>query len=165
MSEILSLRQLLDAPGAPLTNWREIVEKINIGFGQCTTSEQRVSLLAVFSATMDIAETTIVSKDLEKFKESRLLNYKIFIVQEATMAGNVCVETLDTITQREIAVGRMAPDNPLRELAVTSLAAPHLSHADLVAMEEARQHAEQTSVPTPAPDSWGRRLRGWIGRH
>jgi hypothetical protein len=164
MSETSLLQQLLDAPGAPLTNWREIVEEVNAEFARCTTSDCRVALPATFKATIDIAETTVVPEDLETFRQARLRHYKSFVVQEATIGGNVCVETLDAITQREVAAGRMAPSDSLREVAVASMAAPHLSRAELVAMEEAKQHDEQTPAARLTAGSWGQRLRAWVGR-
>ncbi len=71
---------------------------------------------------------------------------------------NVCVGTLDEVTRREIDAGRMAEDDELRNLAKMSMAAPHLSRAELIALADG-------SVPSPdeAPSvgSW-RRVVDWF---
>jgi hypothetical protein len=61
-------------------------------------------------------------------------------VQECTVGldtpvvgGDVSIEMLMTVTDREIAAGRMTEDFSLRKIAVDGAAAPHLSHAELVA--------------------------------
>ena len=94
---------------------------------------------------MDIAETTVAPEDLKTFQGARLKHYKTFIVQEALVGENVCVETLNAITQREIAAGRMTPDEELRKTAEMGMAAPHLSRAELMAMA-AKQHAKPASA-------------------
>jgi hypothetical protein len=149
------LFQYLNAPGAPLVNWREINAEICEEFGRAKTEDYRVSLLAGFKATMDIAETTVAPESLKTFQEARSKQYKTFIVEEALVGENVCVETLDLVTKREIAAGRMAPDHTLRKLAEESMAAPHLSRAELLAQAGAQaQHA--------APTSLWQRLSAWL---
>jgi hypothetical protein len=129
----------MNAPGAPLINWREIIKEINSEFGPAATTDYRVALLQMFKTTMDIAETTIAPEDLETFRKARRKHYHSFIVQEALVGENICTETLDAVTQREIAADRMAPDDSLREIAVRGMAAPHLSRAELIAMEAKRR--------------------------
>ncbi len=148
------LFQLLNAPGAPLTNWREIIEEVNNEFGGVTTEESRTALLATFKATMDFAETTVAPENLKTFQEARQKHYKSFIVQEALVGSNVCVETLYAITQREIEAGRMTVDDSLRKTAENGMAAPHPSRADLVA-QMSPQH-------TPKPPSLWRRFWEWL---
>ena len=83
VGEHSQLAQLLDAPGAPVTNWREISDEINVEWDRATTEAQREALLTVLKATMDIAETTIAAGSLEVFKKARNQHYKSFIVQES----------------------------------------------------------------------------------
>ena len=142
------LFQLLNALGAPFFNWREINKEICDEFGRATTEDQRVALLALFKSTMDIAETTVAPEDLERFQDARLKQYKLFIGQEALVGENICIETLQAITQREIAAGRMAPDDGLRKLAEMGMAAPHLSRAKLMATA-----AGQVVEPTTTTDA------------
>jgi hypothetical protein len=112
--------KLLNAPGAPLVNWRDIIREVDKEFDRAESSEGRGAALAVFKSTMDFAETTIVVDDVEKFREARQQHYKVFIVKESVINGNVCVETLDEVTQREIAAGRMAPHMTRLELLQSS---------------------------------------------
>jgi hypothetical protein len=130
------LEQLLDAPGAPLANWREIIDAINDEFGRARTENYRASLLSVFKAIMDVVESAIPSEDvgtLTAFQDARRKHYDTFVIQEALVGQNVSIEMLDAITAREIASGRMPPDHELRKLAQIGTAFPHFSHADLLA--------------------------------
>lgn len=148
------LFQLLNAPGAPLTNWREIIEEVNNEFGRVTTEENRAALLATFKATMDFAETTVAPDNLQTFQEARQRHYKSFIVQEALVGSNVCVETLYAITKREIDAGRMAADDSLRKTAEMGVAAPHLSRAELV--------AQMSAQPAPKQPNLWKRFLAWL---
>jgi hypothetical protein len=158
MAEPMRLRQLLDAPGAPAANWREIAEEVNAEWEKATTTDQRVALLVVFKATMDIAETVIAPGSLDAFKDARHQHYKAFVLQECMVGTNVCVETLDEVTRREIDAGRMAEDNELRNLAKMSMAAPHMSRAELLALADG-----SVLLPDEIPSAGGwRRVVGWF---
>lgn len=153
MSEPSLLQDLMDEPGAPLTNWREIIKAINDEFPAAKTEQHRVALLTVFRSTMDIAEKTVAAEDLAKFQEARGQNYSSFLVEEALIGEHVCVETMYAITQREIDAGRMTPDDNLRKGAEAGMAAPHNSRAELI----------KIAARTGAKPSIGRRILGWLG--
>lgn len=142
----------LNAPGAPLVNWNEIIAAVTRELEAETTPIHRDALLNVFKTTMDIAEKTVAAEDLEKFREARARHYKSFLLQEALVEENVCVETLYQVTEREIATGRMLPDDSLRRIAEQGMAAPHMSRAELIAA------AQQ---PKTEKGFWGR-IRGWF---
>lgn len=127
------LLELTEHLSSAMLNWREIVKEIDAEWRRASTEEQRVSLLAMFKATMDVAETTIALEDLATFKDARAKHYSSFIVEEALVGSHVCVETLFAVTAREVAAGRMAEDHALRQAAVQGMAAPHLSRAQLEA--------------------------------
>jgi hypothetical protein len=129
------LQRLTEHPAHALANWREIVQEIDSEWNSAKTTEYRVALLHMFKATMDIAEATIVPDDLQTFREAQRKHYHSFIVQEALVGNNICTETLFATTEREIAAGRMSPDDSLRQSAVTAMAAPHLSHAELLVQQ------------------------------
>lgn len=143
METTTQLERLMDAPGAPLDNWREIIKEIDKEFPVAESEEKRVALLAVFKATMDIAEGTIAQGDLERFRDARSKHYKSFLVQECLVGQNVCTETMYAVVQREVAAGRMAPDDTLRKTAEAAMAAPHFTRAELLA---------QSSQPPPDPE-------------
>lgn len=145
------LFQLLNEIGAPICNWREINQEIcdewsGLFRGEVTDSNwyekesHRISLLQTFKVTMDAAESTVLSEDLEILRDARAKQYKTFIYQESMVGENVCVETLYAVTQREIDAGRMFRDHSCRRLAEEAIAAPHLTRAELLeVMNEKRQ--------------------------
>jgi len=93
---------------------------------------------------MTLVQGTIDSDGIEEFVEARRKHYHAFLLEEALVGADVCVETLDIITRREIANGRMSPDNELRNIAEQGMAAPHLSCAELT--------AKATSAPAGQAD-------------
>jgi hypothetical protein len=143
----------------------EVRKRIQEEFDAATTSHQRSRLLAIFNATMDQVERSLASRGeqeelLENLKTARAQDYKIFIVQECTVGldspggGDVSVEMLMAVTNREIAAGRMTEDHSLRKIAVEGAAAPHMSHAELVATH-ARLKAEAAQLSPPVSDATG----------
>jgi hypothetical protein len=137
------LFHLMNDLGAPMYNWREInkeicnewdqlFEKVNNEEDFFRTENKRIGLLGTFNAVMDVAEATIHPDDLEIFKDARDKQYKTFIYQESTVRGDICVETLDLVTQREIKAGRMPLNHSCRKLAEQAMAEPYLSRNDLL---------------------------------
>jgi hypothetical protein len=113
-------------------NWPEFREAIHDAYGLAKSTDERVELLQLYKQLMDyVAGTQIAPSDLPQFNETRTKDYRLLLVQEGRVGDNACVETLDEITRREIAAGRMAPDDELRQITVQGLAAPHLSRAQL----------------------------------
>ncbi len=160
------LFRLLNEIGAPLTNWKEINKAVSDEFGdlagrkdsefnRATTTEHYAALHMVFKSTMDIAETAIHPEDLEKFREAQRKQYKLFIYQEAMVGENVSVDTLDAITLREIAAGRMSLDHPCRQNALAGMAEPHYSRGELLGLEE---EAKEPNQPPRAPKSLWQRV-------
>lgn len=156
------LQELTERPSGAIVNFQEIREEISKEFGNAKSGEYRAALLAMLKSTLDIVEATIAPEKLEEFKQIRMKEYKTYIVQEALVGENVCVETLDEVTRREIAAGRMDPSDKLRELAINGMAAPHQSRTELLAIEATKRTAG-TSADTPPVSGW-RRALGWIRR-
>jgi hypothetical protein len=150
------LFRLVNAPGAPLSNWRQIIDQINRDFDEAGTVDRRSALLATFKATMDIVESTLAPEHLESFREARRKHYSSFIVQEALVGEHVCIESLHAITAREIEAGRMPPDHALRQAAENGMSEPHLSRAEL---ERAAAVASEQ-----APRGVWQRLKAYFGR-
>jgi hypothetical protein len=138
-----TLFRLLNDIGAPMLNWKEINAEIcnewDQTFGDQSDlnwpllSVKRVHLLALFKSVMDIAEKSVSAEDSELIRNAREQQYKTFVVQEAMVGENVCVETLYAVTSREIIAGRMDESNSLRQLAIDGTSAPHLTRAELIA--------------------------------
>jgi len=159
----------------------EVAEKVQNEFEAAATSEQRSQLLAIFNETVDQAERNLAARDqdqlLEQLKKARAHYYKQFIVKECSVGldspggGDVSVERLMAVTNREIAVGRMTEDHALRRMAIEGAAAPHLSHAELVA-KYAKQAQPKGAASTNKTDSSkiayafgsivGRKLKGFF---
>ena len=136
MSHLSELDRLLNEPGAPDYNWREIREQIHVQWSSAKTTESRIVLLDIFKTTMDIAETLIAEESLDAFREARQKDYNLLIVQEALIGENVSVELLSKVTLREVASGRMSPDSNLCKIAEDGMVAPHLSIDELVKLSE-----------------------------
>jgi hypothetical protein len=119
---------------------------------------------------MDAMERGLVAqpadpKLIEDFRKARQQDYNIFIVKECTVGldtpvvgGDVSVERLMAVTNREVASGRMSEEDSLRKTAVQAAAAPHMSDAELVAKHaklkaEAAQQQARTSAPQPSTGS------------
>ena len=128
----------------------EIRDKIFEEFDASTSSDQRSALLAAFKATMDIVESHLAKNGTElqlaEFREARADDYTKLVVKESTvdgtLEGTISPEAFMAVTNREIAAGRMTPDDPIRQLAVKAAAAPHLSHAESLAQEEAKKRSD-----------------------
>ncbi|WP_143055697.1 hypothetical protein [Paraburkholderia hospita] len=161
MSEPSPLDQLLDAPGAPFINTEEILAQISDEFESAKSEDMRVILLELFKTTMDIVERRTATEDLEQFKTARRHFYNLLLTREAFVGEeDVSPEILDAVTQREVAAGRMAPDDELRKLAQVGVFALRDSHAEL----EEKQRAEQTPATTGAGGGWRHRVRTWLDR-
>jgi hypothetical protein len=136
--------------GTPVMSRVAIRDKIFEEFDASTSSDQRSALLATFKATMDIAESHVAKngneQQLAEFREARADDYTKLVVKESTVDGTVegtiSPEAFMAVTNREIAAGRMTPDDPIRQLAVKAAAAPHLSHAESLAQEEAKKRSD-----------------------
>jgi len=134
--------------------------KILAEFDAATSAEDRGRLLAVFKAVMDMTERNLIANNkaemLPDFQKAREKDYKILIVQECTVGlaspggGDVSIERMMAVTNREIAAGRMTEQHSLRQIAVQGAAAPHLSDAELV-----EKHRKLQQPPT-----LGQKLKG-----
>jgi hypothetical protein len=106
--------------GAPL-DWTRRREELHAEHRFATTTHDRETLLAAYKTLMDRVEKHIRPEDLEEFKELRRQDYNLLLFREG-MIGNY-TDILDThvmaaITSREVAAGRMSPDDGLHKLAV-----------------------------------------------
>jgi hypothetical protein len=131
------LLEMTSSVSSAVTDTQAIRDRIHEEFGASTSSEQRDALLAMLHATLNIAESWIEKhgdeKQLAEFRERRADEYTRLIVQsESCVDGIVSPEMLMAVTNREIAAGRMALDDPTRQIAVQAAASPHLSHAEML---------------------------------
>lgn len=116
LSLISEVKRIIDE-GRPI-DWRKIRDRVHEEHAAANNSEERSSLLALYGAVMDSAGQNVIElEDLERFREARMQDYNLLLIQESTVDSNVSPRLLDEVTQREITAGRMAPDHKLRELA------------------------------------------------
>lgn len=168
MSASELLQRLRSIPPDAELDFTSIRQEILDQYETATTTNDRVLCLSMFKTVMDTVERHLeqhgkaTATQIAEFKEARRIDYHSLITQEALVGENICVETLDAVTQREIAAGRMAPNNSLRKIAVDGLAAPHLTHAELVSVEAEKQGRPTLSKEPPL--SWWRRALNWILR-
>jgi len=149
--------------------------KIGKVFDAAVTSDQRGKVLALFKAIMNEGERQLISRGdqaelLESFRKARAEDYKLCILQECTVGldspggGDVSVDMLMAVTNREIAAGRMTEDHSQRKIAVEGAAAPHFSHAELLAKHAKLKEEAQKSQVDPAPKTLGQKLKGLFGK-
>lgn len=145
------LLKMTEKISSAVTDTQAIRDKIFEEFNAATTSDQRVALLGMFKATMDVAESWHAKHGTEEqlaaFREARADDYTKLLVQESThdgtLEGKVSPEAFMAVTNREIAAGRMTPKDPIRQAAVMAAAAMALpSDAELLAQEAARKRAD-----------------------
>jgi hypothetical protein len=163
----------------------EVIRKrIEEEFVAAKTSDERAQVLAIFKSTMDRVERGLTARGgqeqvLADLKAANAYVYKSLVVQECIVGGDspgggdISVERLMGVTNREIAADRMTEDHSLRKIAVQCAAAPHSSHAELLA-KHAKLQAGATPAPKAPPDNaasayafgavLGRRLKGLFRR-
>lgn len=186
----MSYAELLEITESPLMAISDPVgirDKIFEEFKAAKTSEERAALLALFKATFDITEAHVAKNKPEALaglQKARAYDYKLFIYTECTVGldtpivgGDVSVDMLINVTDREIAAGRMTEDHSIRKIAIEGASMPHLSHDELLAKHaKLKDEAAKSSLagklslaesgkPRAALEarSFGQKLRGLFG--
>lgn len=175
---IESLVQEIEA--ASSHDLEKIRQRVEQEFFAAKTSDERGQVLAIFRAMTDRLERHLArggyEKELASLREANAYEYKSLLYQESlvgletpVVGADISVERLMAVTNREIAAGRMTEEHSLRKIAVQCAAAPHLSHAELLA-KHAKLQAEAASAPKTPPASasvsyalgatLGKRLKG-----
>jgi hypothetical protein len=108
--------------GAPL-NWRRARKKIHEAHDAANTEAERVLCLRMHKAIMDAVERQgiIEKRNLAHFRKARQQDYNLLLVKEAVIGRthrNVPPAKMAAITRREVAAGRMSPNDGLHKLAV-----------------------------------------------
>ncbi|MCZ2156760.1 MAG: hypothetical protein LC114_23180 [Bryobacterales bacterium] len=165
----------LNEVGAPLTNWREIINAVEEDFKRevaadeevfrrAESFERRGALLQVFKSVMDIGESRLAGEDLEKFRGAREHHYKVLLTRESLVDDNVCVETMYQVTTREIEAGRMPPDFSTRQIAEQGMAVPHLTRDELLRGDAAKLREAAQVQPAPEPQGILQRAARYLRR-
>lgn len=112
MSVIELLNRLEDMQVGETLDLIEIRNEIHDLHDQSTTDLDRVTLLEIFTSLMDHMERGLTGADLKIFQTARKQDYGLLLINESRIGNNICPEILVQVTEREIAAGRMAADDP-----------------------------------------------------
>lgn len=139
-----------ETPAEALAGWRRVRVQIHDAFERAASVQQRCALLALNQSIMNMVDKAMDPKDLENFREIRGHSYSLLVVKECLVGDEVCANTADAVTRREVAAGRMAPNHGLRELKQMRAFAAHLKRTRLLA----QQFAPKPPGPVGRVLSW-----------
>jgi hypothetical protein len=117
MSTESLLKRLSSVPCGSELDFLKIRDEIFENYERATTTHERNALLDIRNAIMDNFERSISSDDLEAFKKVRQQEYRLLLITEAVSGEYISPKAIDAVTRREVAAGRMAPDDEFRQLA------------------------------------------------
>jgi hypothetical protein len=110
-------------PSESSFNWRRIRDRIAEGYSLVSTTD-RVKLLELYQAVIEMAERQIPPNELERFRVGRRQDYSRMLVSEwLSRDGTISSATMDAVTRREVAAGRMSPNDELRRIAAAGVVA------------------------------------------
>jgi hypothetical protein len=104
--------------------WRQVREDIVEAHKNATTEAERVLLLGIHKVVMDAVERdegAIIPGGMDDFRKAREQDYNLLLVSEAMIGrtdGIIDPVVMRRITNREVAAGRMSPDDEMRKLAL-----------------------------------------------
>lgn len=122
-------------------DWPDVRKAVCAAHEASQSVPERVNALQAHKELMDfVAQNLIKDQDRQEFQKIRKREFNLFLVSEARIGNNASVELMDEITRREIAAGRLAPDDELRKLTDDALTKPYMTK------DELRQLANKPSV-------------------
>lgn len=98
-------------------DWNALRAEIVDEHKNATTEAQREALLDLYCVLMERVGQSVEAADQTAFNKTRQQEYNLMLISEAAVADDIDPDKLHEVTQREIAAGRMAPDNDLADLA------------------------------------------------
>lgn len=145
-SDLISRLQAAVASGESL-DFRSIREEIHSLSEQTSDAGERVVLLQVFHAVMDLVERSdgVEPEQLEAFRTTRAQDYHLLLMREVLIGENASAELVSAVTQREVQAGRMREDDGLRQVAIKAISEPYLSVQQLLQLEKERVAAAKNS--------------------
>ncbi len=155
-TELISRLQADAASGKSL-DFRAVREEIQVLSESTSDVGERVVLLQVFHAVMDMVERSgvVEPEQLEVFRTTRAQDYRLLLTREVLIGENASAELLNAVTQREVQAGRMREGDELRQVAVKALSESYLSVQQLLQLEQERLAAATKSK------GW----RKWFGKN
>lgn len=111
--EIASLHERMTQDG----DWHTFQKEIARLNGEAKTQEEYVTVLEAHRNLIAVAEHSFPPETYEEIKRIGEGEYKLFLNVEAMEGELINPVMLDRITAREVASGRMCPDDSFRQLA------------------------------------------------
>mgnify|MGYP001296022732 CR=1 FL=1 len=138
-SDLLSRLQA-DASSGKALDFRAVREEIHNLSERTSDVGERVILLQVFHAVMDMVERSgnVATEHLDAFRTTRAQDYRLLLMREVLIGENASAELVNAVTQREVQSGRMREDDELRQVAVKAISEPYLTVQQLLAIEQER---------------------------
>jgi hypothetical protein len=85
---------------------------------EAATHDERGTLLAILNATMGLLERQTTDPEAqERLRAARTADYNLLLMKESLEGENVSPARLLAATAREVAAGRMSPDDEMHKLA------------------------------------------------
>lgn len=135
------------AEGEPL-NWDRLCAEIDAEHAAAQTTPERENLLALLTIIADMVERIdTTTATLADFRTDRRRIYQRLLLREAGLDGSLYAQTLHAVTEREVIMGRMLQDDPMRLAAVVGFA--HVA-----------QHMNNPEDPPSPPLAFADRMRG-----
>ncbi|CAG9169733.1 hypothetical protein [Cupriavidus pinatubonensis] len=98
-------------------DWHAFRKEIADLHERATTEEEHVALLEAHRVLVAVGKECLDEASYTKLLQVANAEYRLFLNKEATEDGLVNPVLLDRITRREVAAGRLAPNDNLRTLA------------------------------------------------
>jgi hypothetical protein len=149
VSELLERLEKQILPSAQV-DWNRLRKDIVEEHKRATTTAERVALLGLYNALMDMVERDggFTPEDKEVIKKTRREEYCLLLIKETLVDELVDPQKLEEVTRREIEAGRMTPDDDLRKLAVDGPTIP----TPLSSRPEQEQQSKPDKHIVPRPD-------------
>lgn len=103
-------------------DWPQTRNEIHEAHEAAETEAERVLCLSAYKVLMDTVERQRLVKpdQWDNFRKARREDYRAFLIREAMIGvtdGHIHTDRLAAVTRREVAAGRLSPDDDLRKLA------------------------------------------------
>ena len=114
------LSQLDNDLSSCVKDWNSYREEI-VGLADgSNTDDESVTLILMHKALLDCVEATygLNGDSLQKFRNTREAEYNLLLIKESGDAeGMIIPKKYHRVVEREVAAGRISPDNDIRQLA------------------------------------------------
>ncbi len=120
--EIETLKARMEAEALAEFNWRGWRDEIARLHNEAQTEAEHIAIIEAHQSLLDIGERVFDPDTLATIRPIHRAEYKNFLNKESLEFGNINPVRLEYVTRREVEAGRLAPEDGLRELAVSGAA-------------------------------------------